>query len=342
MFGFAAFAVSAFAALGSVSSVNVSETTTITDVNTVAWNTSATNTESFALYLSSPIQENSYFGATPFAAIPFGGVSNFTGNTYEQIVATLTTNQTVSETTTLTDIESASATFAGAISEPVTITDTQTVQSDLVGAVSETTTLTDVNTVAWNTSASTVESFTLTEVQTGNLSANVSVPETVTLTDAASSSASFSATTAESFALYLTGPVAENSYFGATPFAAIPFAGVSNFTGKTYEQIVATLTTNQTVTESLTLTTTQSAYVNFAPQIIEAVLTTDATTATAIMFVTTAESFYAADTLIQRGWIKIDDDQSGVWTAVPTNTTSWSIINNTQNPGWVDIDDSQG
>jgi hypothetical protein len=229
------------------------------------------------------------------------------------------------------------------VSETTTLTEAITTQSSLVGAVSETTTLTDVNTVAWNALATTAESLTVVDSITVIRAVNVSVPETVTLTDAASSNASFLATTAESFALYLTGPVAENSYFGATPFAAIPFAGVSNFTGKTYEQIVATLTTNQTVTESLTLTATQSAYVNFAPQIIEAVLTTDATTATEIMFVTTAESFYAADTLIQRGWIKINDNQTGAWSSINNNVTvTWTSIDDTENPNWVPINDNQG
>jgi hypothetical protein len=34
-------------------------------------------------------------------------------------------------------------------------------------------------------------------------------------------------------------------------------------------------------------------------------------------------------------------ENSGTWGQL-TNTTSWSIINNTQNPGWVELDDSQG
>ena len=55
------------------------------------------------------------------------------------------------------------------------------------------------------------------------------------------------------------------------------------------------------------------------------------------------ENVYMLDSLIARGWIKINDNQTANWANINNaGGGSWTTINDTQNPGWTQINDFQG
>jgi hypothetical protein len=54
------------------------------------------------------------------------------------------------------------------------------------------------------------------------------------------------------------------------------------------------------------------------------------------------ESISFSDSLLVRGWFRINDNQTGAWVQINnTQSTNWNSINNGQNPGWLPVNDDQ-
>ena len=98
---------------------------------------------------------------------------------------------------------------------------------------------------------------------------------------------------------------------------------------------------------------------------VENVTITESYIAGLVILFSITENVYMLDSLIARGWIKINDNQTanwanvsnaggGSWTKINdnqtvtwnvinnTNSNTWTAINNAENPGWTPINDFQG
>ena len=81
----------------------------------------------------------------------------------------------------------------------------------------------------------------------------------------------------------------------------------------------------------------------FVESLSENLNSADKNTVTANFYASIIENVDMLASLIQRGWIKIDDDQTITWNAVNnTGGGSWTTVNNTQTTNWNQVDDSQG
>jgi hypothetical protein len=115
-------------------------------------------------------------------------------------------------------------------------------------------------------------------------------------------------------------------------------AGVRDTNSTTEESITFTNTQEGirgqfgSVDDAITLTNTQAAIVAFFPQIAELLTLTEFISIQSNLVGYTAETIVFTDTQIQRGWIKIDDNQSA----------NWANIGNNQTPSWVDVNSYQG
>jgi predicted aspartyl protease len=216
----------------------------------------------------------------------------------------------LAESFSLSDVEAVSAAFAGAHDESFAITDDVPSNFNYYVSLLDTGDLSDNYFGVIDTSATTSEAFSLTDAILGAQGTNATTAESFTLTDEATSSAGYAGTTAESFSL-----------------VEVLDAGFTFFT---------------TIDESTSITEAVTSFLAAYPQVAEIIALTEITAAQTNFVGYTAETFVLSESLFPRGWIKINDDQSNNWTGIVTNTTTWSPINNTQNPGWVDIDDSQG
>lgn len=95
--------------------------------------------------------------------------------------------------------------------------------------------------------------------------------------------------------------------------------------------------------ESLTLTDEQSVQMDWSVSTTEFYGSTDSVPVTVIFVPSISEAITLIDELIQRGWIKINDNQNPNWGAISNNQTPvWGDINDDQTPGWADIDNYQG
>ena len=195
------------------------------------------------------------------------------------------------------------------------------------------------------------ESSTLTDAQTAQLLFTLSNDESLTLTDAESSQVDFASLNAES--LTLTDEEASQTDFATTNAESLTLTDSEtsqvDFVSLTEESLsltdaqVAQLLFTMLIEESLTLTDEQSVQIDWSGVTAESLNSTDFVSATAILVSNISETITFVDALIQRGWIKIDDNQTPAWGAINNNQTpTWGAINDDQTPGWADIDNYQG
>ena len=81
----------------------------------------------------------------------------------------------------------------------------------------------------------------------------------------------------------------------------------------------------------------------FVESIAEVVNSADQESITAAFKEAIIEAFYALDSQIPRGWIKINDNQTANWANISnTSGVVWTQQNDTQTPNWQQINDFQG
>jgi hypothetical protein len=70
---------------------------------------------------------------------------------------------------------------------------------------------------------------------------------------------------------------------------------------------------------------------------------TDAETSNAVFVGAMAEIITIYESLLSRGWITINDGQTPNWANILTaNAGTWTVINNTANTSWINVNDYQG
>jgi len=99
----------------------------------------------------------------------------------------------------------------------------------------------------------------------------------------------------------------------------------------------------ESIAENFGSAAAQSASVIIVYAITEAISMADSSTTQAVFLQAITENVYLLDLLVQRGWIKINDNGSVTWNNINNaGGGSWNQINDTQNPGWTQINDFQG
>ena len=161
--------------------------------------------------------------------------------------------------------------------------------------------------------------------------------------------------------------------FGFASFAQTPFADIGVATGNSYSVEIGeaftladtqasnfnaigsnaetfTFTNAQIASaiflstngESITFADARTSNFNTVGSVAESYAAIDISSGALYVYPSVNESFTFLDILIQRGWIKIDDNQMVTWAQVNNaNTVTWTTINDNQVPNWVQIDDSQ-
>lgn len=94
--------------------------------------------------------------------------------------------------------------------------------------------------------------------------------------------------------------------------------------------------------ESTALSTSENVIAGFVGDINEIQELTDIQNVLAAFIALQNESFILLDYQIQRGWIKINDNQTVQWvSANNTQSSNWTQVDDTQIPNWNNINNSQ-
>jgi hypothetical protein len=259
-------------------------------------------------------------------------------------------NSSIVEPVTLANTQSVSAIFAVSRSENSTLADIQSAIQAFLSSIVETLTLADITASIKVVSATNTEASTLLSIQSTATVFNVNRVEPVTMADAESVLRALFADRTEP----LTSAEAESAQ--------------STFIANTTEPTTLAETEagqasfNRSVTEPSTLADANNALKTLISAITEAMSNGDISSASSIFVATLTESFTAADFIavqasfnafltenlvlsdlpIGRGWFRVVDDQTVVWSAVNNGqTVTWQNIGNDQNPNWQRIDNTQ-
>jgi len=241
----------------------------------------------------------------------------------DTVAVTLTISPSVSETATATDELSSSFAFAGIILESATATDATSTTGTFNPSLAETSTATDSDSASGVFNPSLSETATATDApSTANNTFNPSLAETATGTDSPVAN------------LSVTGAVSETATATDATQSAVVFVGAVSETATATDLISALTDFLGQIAEAATATDiTLVAPSVFGPQVQEAVAALDATRPINSTFnVQLVESATSLDSVIGAYlWNVIDDSQN----------PNWVNISNPQNPGWSAIDDSQ-
>jgi hypothetical protein len=263
----------------------------------------------------------------------------------DTVSVTLTISPSVSETATATDEVSSKFLFAGIILESATITDAVSPKYNANPSVAETSTATDSDSATAVFTPSLSETATATDApSTANNTFNPSLAETATGTDSPVAN------------LSVTGAVSETATATDTTQSVVIFVGAVSETATATDLISALTNFLGQIAETATATDiTLVAPSVFGPQVQEAVAALDATRPINSTFnVQLVESATVLDSVIgaflwnliddnqNPNWVNISNPQNPGWLVIDDNQNpNWVNISNPQNPGWSVIDDSQ-
>ena len=240
----------------------------------------------------------------------------------DTVAATLAINRSVSETATATDATAGRFAFAGIILESATATDATSTTGTFNSSLAETSTATDSDSASGAFNPSLSETATATDApSTANNTFNPSLAETATGTDSPVAN------------LSVTGAISETATATDTTQSVVVFVGAVSETATATDLISALTNFLGQIAETATATDiTLVAPSVFGPQVQEAVAALDLVSTFATFNVQLVESATVLDSVIGAYlWNLIDDNQN----------PNWVNISNPQNPGWSAIDDSQ-
>jgi hypothetical protein len=355
---------------GSTFNPSLSEAATATDavagtltlLAQVADALTGTDTVSVTLTISPSVSETATATDEVSSKFSFAGIILESATATDATSTTGTFNPSLAETSTATDSDSVTSTFNPSVSESAAGVDTASAVYTSNPSVSETATGTDVVSPQYNANPSVAESATITDAVSPKYNANPSVAETATATDSDSATAVFTPSLSETATATDAPSTANNTFNPSLAETATgtdsPVANLS-VTGAVSETATATDTTQSVVifvgavSETATATDLISALTNFLGQIAETATATDITLVAPSVFgpqvqeavaaldlvstfatfnVQLVESATVLDSVIGAFlWNLIDDNQN----------PNWVNISNPQNPGWSVIDDSQ-
>ena len=95
--------------------------------------------------------------------------------------------------------------------------------------------------------------------------------------------------------------------------------------------------------DTVTITDSESARYDFVGAVAESYGLTDVEAASSDFVGAMAEIITIYESLLTRGWITINDGQTPNWANILTsNAGTWTVINNTANTSWINVNDYQG
>jgi len=274
------------------------------------------------------------------------------------------------EPTTLADTETTQANFNSAATEPTTLADTETTQANFNSDATEPTTLADTSSFTYTISVD------ITEPLNSGDSALYTAIFASAITETLGSDNS------QSYLAVFNQAVTENSTLENTQTVTAVFAGTLTEAATLAEAQSIQANLNSAITEALNSADIDVSQVNFQSSIAEnagladtetaikaviSAITEDLSSADsqnrqAILFSSLSEASNIANTQavqanfnsqitenlvlldnsIGRGWFRVVDDQTVVWTSVNNGqTVTWQNVGNDQNPNWQRIDNTQ-
>lgn len=319
-FGIGAFAQTPFASLAG-NSYNLQTDESFTINSAILGNTTflGAAVESFNLSTDDSPVFNFYVAANDSFSLNDDTAGRWNTSAQTSEVITLSdiyygywnTSATQSETATFTDSQSTQVTFAVTADENATFTTTQSAQ------------------VVFTSTAS--ENLTITSNIAGAQGWAVDQTDTFTLSDTYSSTANFAGVWDDSFSITDEQPGVFNFY--------VTTAETNDY----LDEYVGTQDNPVSRGDTVTLTDSSNSSFDAVGAVAESYTLTDAEAASSDFVGALAEIITIYESLLTRGWITINDGQTPNWANILTsNAGTWTVINNTANTSWINVNDYQG